>query len=112
MDPKEEGPGPPLVAATHKHRSIRGGVETSQGWVSVASFSAAYPPAMCVDLAKFYHHCVQGLARGQLLASPLSKYEEPKEWPETEIRHEACTQWKARQEGPLFETPMTGRATA
>ena len=67
---------------------------------------------MCVDLAKFYHHCEQGLARGQLLASPLSKYEEPKEWPETEMRHEACTQWKARQAGPLFETPTMGRATA
>ena len=53
MDPAEEGQGPPLLAATHRHRPIRGGVKTSQGWVSVASYSAAHPPAMCVDFAKF-----------------------------------------------------------
>ena len=54
--------------------------------MSVASFSAAYPPAMCVDLGMFDHHCVKGLARGQLLASPLSKYEEPREWPELRMK--------------------------
>ena len=47
MDPIEKGLGPPLLAATHKHRPIRGGVKTPDRWVSVASFSAAYPPAMC-----------------------------------------------------------------
>ena len=118
MDPTEEGPGPPLVAATHKHRPIRGGVKT-------ASFSAAYPPAMCVDFAKFYHHCMQGLARGKLLASPLSKYEEPREWPELgmkEIRRinelsaqcqsELSQRWEVQPSALLSKTPRVGRATA
>ena len=29
---------------------------------------------------------MQGLARGKLLASPLSKYEEPREWPELRMK--------------------------
>ena len=76
---------------------------------------------MCVDLAKFYHHCVQGLARGQLLASPLSKYEEPREWPELRMQEDCmigevltkCQDKPAlcrevQQHAPLSETPEWG----
>ena len=89
MDPTEEcrvAQRPPLLASTHRHRPIRGGVKTANGWVSVASYTAAYPPAMCVDLAKFYKHCMKDLKRGSLRTSPLSEYDDVEGWPELRMR--------------------------
>ena len=91
MDPFQAGGvsmlGPPLLASTHRHRAIRGGVKTSTGWVAVAGFTAAYPAAMCVDLARFYGHCIRGTVRDPLLRpSALSKYNDIEGWPELRMK--------------------------
>ena len=48
----------PIVATSHRHRIIRGGCKTSEGWRSLANFSGRYTPGMSAAFGRLIHNAL------------------------------------------------------
>jgi hypothetical protein len=48
----------PIIATSHRHRIIRGGCKTSEGWRSLASFSGRYTPGMSAEFGRLIHNAL------------------------------------------------------
>ena len=61
--PPAPAPEWPLLAATHRHRFVRGQIKLNGAWTTLARFSWAYTPEWPAMLARLYSRALAGVPR-------------------------------------------------